>query len=683
MKKDRLRLWERLSALLLAIVVFVTGYMAGQTMAAYPYWQSENWQQLQEFEKLTYQQLDLVMSLVNHCLELHDGDGKLSYLERRQMEDFVKRQKAELDETNTAFRFQIRSMDGQTIYYRNFQEGELEDLVQDVRYTGVTSGSHVPGEGTQEPNYQIFDSWEGVTEFNNVDKATQPKLETAAQVHGTDQLDYVIEYGVAAVPDFIENQRDGFYDLHYKSCRYQEHYEVYLNTTLVLLAISGVMVLLLLVAAGNRAAGADYKPTWLDRVWLEFAILFDLAVAGAAGWGLAYLGTASYVYWNTRGQGLIPWSVGALALLLTGAGTLMLRTVVVRICSHTLLRTTLFSRAALLLRRIVAALPALWRILMMFLILLVSDLMMINMWEHLSIRMIWGLVRLVLLGYLCWWGLSMNKLRKGTSTIAAGNLNHQIDTARMPSDLGELGEDLNNISRGLTEAVDEKMKSERFKAELITNVSHDLKTPLTSIINYVDLLKTTEQNDPRAQEYIKVLERKSQRLKKLTEDLVEASKASTGVLSVHREKIGAGQLLSQALAEWEEKLNDKKLAVVTNMPEGETWIYADGRHLWRVVDNLLSNCCKYAMEGTRIYVDMSRGKGQVSLQVKNVSREPLNIPAERLMERFVRGESSRSSEGSGLGLSIARSLTELQGGLFELEVDGDLFKATVTLPQAN
>ena len=683
MKKDGLRLWERLSALLLAILVFATGYMAGQTMVAYPYWQSGNWQQLQEFEKLTYQQLDMVMSLVNHCMELRDGDGKLSYMERRQMEDFVKRQKVELDETNTAFRFQVRSTDGQTIYYRNFKESELEDLVQDVRYTSVTSGSHVPGEGTQEPNYQVFDSWEGITEFNNADKVTKPELETAAQVNGADQLDYVIEYGVAAVPDFIENQRDGFYDLHYKSCRYQDHYEIYLNTTLVLLAISGVMVLLLLAAAGNRAAGTDYKPIWLDRVWLEFAILFDLAVAGAAGWGLTYLGTASYVYWNTEGQGLIPWSVGALALLLAGAGALMLRTVVVRICSRTLVKTTLFSRAVLLLQRIVAALPALWRILLVFLMLLVSDLMMINMWEHLSIRMLWGLVRLALLGYLCWWGLNMNKLRKGTRTIAAGNLNHQIDTAKMPSDLGELGEDLNNISRGLTEAVDEKMKSERFKAELITNVSHDLKTPLTSIINYVDLLKTTEQNDPRAQEYIKVLERKSQRLKKLTEDLVEASKASTGVLSVHREKIGAAQLLSQALAEWEDKLNDKKLTVVTNMPEGETWIYADGRHLWRVVDNLLSNCCKYAMEGTRIYIDLNRGKGQVSLQVKNVSREALNIPAERLMERFVRGESSRSSEGSGLGLSIARSLTELQGGLFELEVDGDLFKATVTLPQAN
>ena len=253
----------------------------------------------------------------------------------------------------------------------------------------------------------------------------------------------------------------------------------------------------------------------------------------------------------------------------------------------------------------------------------------------------------------------------------------------MPYDLRLQAEDLNNISAGLSAAVDERMKSERFKAELITNVSHDLKTPLTSIINYVNLLKSTEQTDPKAVEYIEVLDRKSQRLKKLTEDLVEASKASTGVLSVVREKIGMGQLIDQALGEWEEKLNDRKLTLVSTLPEGECWVYADGRHLWRVIDNLLSNCAKYAMEGTRVYLDLERGKGQVSLSVKNISRDPLNVPAERLMERFVRGEESRSTEGSGLGLSIARSLTELQGGAFDLAVDGDLFKAIVTLPQAN
>ena len=218
---------------------------------------------------------------------------------------------------------------------------------------------------------------------------------------------------------------------------------------------------------------------------------------------------------------------------------------------------------------------------------------------------------------------------------------------------------------------------EKVLRQQIANVSHDLKTPLTSIINYVNLLKSTEQTDPKAVEYIEVLDRKSQRLKKLTEDLVEASKASTGVLSVNREKIGMGQLIDQALGEWEEKLNNRKLTLVTTLPEGETWVYADGRHLWRVIDNLLSNCAKYAMEGTRVYLDLERGKGQVALSVKNISRDPLNVPAERLMERFVRGDSSRNTEGSGLGLAIARSFVELQGGQLVVEIDGDLFKVKI------
>ena len=293
------------------------------------------------------------------------------------------------------------------------------------------------------------------------------------------------------------------------------------------------------------------------------------------------------------------------------------------------------------------------------------------------------MVNLAVLMGLCWWSAGFGRVRKGTEIIAAGNLNHQIETAHLPADLRGHAEVLNNISDGLAASVNEQMKSERFKAELITNVSHDLKTPLTSIINYVNLLKATDQTDPRAQSYIEVLDRKSLRLKKLTEDLVEASKASTGVLAVNREKIGMAQLLDQALGEYEEKLEEKHLTVVRTVPEGESYVYADGRHLWRVIDNLLSNCAKYALEGTRVYIELVRGKGSVSLSVKNISREALNVPPERLMERFVRGEESRSTEGSGLGLSIARSLTELQGGTFELAVDGDLFKAVVTLPQSS
>ena len=375
---------------------------------------------------------------------------------------------------------------------------------------------------------------------------------------------------------------------------------------------------------------------------------------------------------------------------LVAAAALTLRTLTARLKAGALGRTCLICVAVqwvwTFCVQLLRNLALIWRWLILFPVYLVVNLYLCQ-WIYIGGQGFLFLLYLLLNGALllavCWWSLCLRRLQAGGQAIAGGNYNRRIDTAHMPHDLKECGENLNNISAGLSSAVEEKMKSERFKAELITNVSHDLKTPLTSIINYVNLLKTTQQADPKAVEYIEVLDRKSQRLKKLTEDLVEASKASTGVLSVNREKIGMVQLIDQALGEWTEKLEDRKLTVVTALPEGETWVYADGRHLWRVIDNLLSNCAKYAMEGTRVYLDLERGHGQVTLSVKNISREPLNIPPDRLMERFVRGEESRTTEGSGLGLSIARSLTELQGGEFQLTVDGDLFKASVTLPQGN
>lgn len=262
-----------------------------------------------------------------------------------------------------------------------------------------------------------------------------------------------------------------------------------------------------------------------------------------------------------------------------------------------------------------------------------------------------------------------------------GNLNYVTDTEHIPWDLRELGEDLNAISKGMQKAVDQRIRSDRFRTELITNVSHDLKTPLTSIINYVDLLKKRNLADETAQSYLEVLDRKSQRLKTLTEDLVEASKASAGVLPVERQRLEACQLVEQALGEYAEKLTGAQLSVVTRYPKEGAWINADGRHLWRILDNLLSNCAKYAMPGTRVYVDVIRKDGQVILSVKNISADPLNVPAEELLQRFVRGDDARSTDGSGLGLSIAQSLSNLQGGKFRLQVDGDLFKACVIFPE--
>lgn len=282
---------------------------------------------------------------------------------------------------------------------------------------------------------------------------------------------------------------------------------------------------------------------------------------------------------------------------------------------------------------------------------------------------------------LVWWLWGWSVLRKSSQALAAGDLTYTTDTTGLPWDLREHGDDLNAIGDGMQKAVEERMRSDRFRAELITNVSHDLKTPLTSIINYVDLMKKLHLDDPTAQQYIDVLDRKSQRLKTLTEDLIEASKASTGVLPVEWQRLEATQLTRQALAEYEEKLQAAQLRVVQRYPKEGAWILADGRHLWRILDNLLSNCAKYAMPGTRLYVDVRRQDGQVEISLKNISADPLNLPPEDLLRRFVRGDDARSTPGSGLGLSIAQSLATLQGATFQVEIDGDLFKALVRFPE--
>ena len=280
-------------------------------------------------------------------------------------------------------------------------------------------------------------------------------------------------------------------------------------------------------------------------------------------------------------------------------------------------------------------------------------------------------------------GLSQyRKLAAGAAALAQGDLSAGTDTSGMYRPLASLGESLNSAGAGMAKAVEQQMKSERLKTELITNVSHDIKTPLTSIVSYVDLLQrphTPEQE----KEYLEVLARQSARLKRLTVDLVEASKASTGNIAVALAPTDLGELIGQALGEYSEKLAAAQLEPVFAPPSPPASVMADGRLLWRVLDNLLSNACKYSLPGTRIYLDVSEEEKVTVISLKNISRDKLNIAPDELMERFVRGDSARAGDGgSGLGLNIAKSLTELQHGTLTLSIDGDLFKASVALPKA-
>lgn len=286
----------------------------------------------------------------------------------------------------------------------------------------------------------------------------------------------------------------------------------------------------------------------------------------------------------------------------------------------------------------------------------------------------WIFEHTLLVAAAAYLALALRRLKAGGAALAAGKMDSTIDEKYLVWDLKEHAQDLNSISLGMSRAVEARLKSERFKTELITNVSHDIKTPLTSIINYSDLICREECGNEKINEYAQVLHRQSERLKKLIEDLMEASKASTGNLEVNLTPCRVDVLLEQAAGEYEQRMQECGLELVVKQPQDDIEILADSRHIWRIFDNLMNNVCKYALPGTRVYLSAEAQDGKAVFSIKNISRYPLDIPAETLMERFIRGDSSRSTEGSGLGLSIAQSLTELQKGSLELTVDGDFFK---------
>ena len=270
--------------------------------------------------------------------------------------------------------------------------------------------------------------------------------------------------------------------------------------------------------------------------------------------------------------------------------------------------------------------------------------------------------------------VNYDKIEKKLKEMYEGDNQTQLDKNQFLPVFNQSITYLNDISNGLENAIQDRMKSERLKTELITNVSHDIKTPLTSIINYVDLIKQENIQNEKVKEYIEILDNKSQRLKKLIEDLVEASKVSTGNVKLNLEKINIVELINQAVGEFEDKFESKGLDIVINSNENEIFIFADSRYMYRIIENLFSNISKYALQNSRVYIDIQKVDDKVYIKMKNISKDKLNIPAEELMQRFVRGDKSRTTEGSGLGISIAQNLTEIQNGKFNLIIDGDLFK---------
>ena len=429
-----------------------------------------------------------------------------------------------------------------------------------------------------------------------------------------------------------------------------------------------------MASAGHWAGHEGIHLTWLDKIPADVWLLVLLCTF-FIGW------EAFYYEW-----GRVFFCAALVPLVL-----LFLCVFAAQCKAGTVLRGALIGRIARFLWRIVRAvfrallhtlvrLPLVWKTALVGLVIAGAEfLLYINDFYRVryGVFLVMKLIGLLAVLYIA---VSLRTLQKGGEKLARGDFSEPIDTRYLLWDFKRYGQELNDVQGGLEQAVQERMKAEHLKTELITNVSHDIKTPLTSIVNYVDLLKKEDMPSPAAREYIAVLDRQSHRLKKLTEDLVEASKASSGALNVELQPTDVNVLLSQIEGEYQERLAACHLTLVTQPPAPGTMIQADSRLLSRVMDNLVSNVCKYAMENTRVYVTAAVRDGQAVISFKNVSRDELNISPDELMERFVRGDASRHSEGSGLGLSIARSLVQLQGGTFALSIDADLFRADIVFP---
>lgn len=391
----------------------------------------------------------------------------------------------------------------------------------------------------------------------------------------------------------------------------------------------------------------------IDLIIAEFTLSAVVASAAVTGWILLFAARVRQGRW---------WHSTVVFFILSKAAGML----------------KWISRQAVMVAK---GLPVVWKSMILYIAASFVNLMIMiiamSLYSPEAALLLW-MVGFIITGmFVFLTAIRMKAVKTGAEHIAAGDLEYQIDEKGMYLDLREHAETLNNIRKGLSVAVDEKIRSERMKTELITNVSHDIKTPLTSIINYIDFLKKEDLGSDKAIEYVDVLDRQSQRLKKLIEDLTEASKASTGNVKIELAPCDAGVMMTQVMGEYQEKAENADLRLMLDIPDSSVMIMADGRQLWRILNNLMNNICKYSMPGTRVYQKLEVKGDKAVITYRNISKYELNISPDELTERFVRGDSSRHTEGSGLGLSIAQNLTELQNGDFSIDIDGDLFKVIV------
>ena len=452
----------------------------------------------------------------------------------------------------------------------------------------------------------------------------------------------------------------------------------------VSLILEAFVFVFLLSAAGHHDESGEVRPSFIDK------IPFDLYTAMTIFAGVCLIAVmAEASYSNT--VMLIVILIAVLGVIAALISLLWCMSLAVRIKLGTTIKSCIIYRVCAWCRRLIKkvlrtfgdglkAIPMFPRAVLVIAVILFVEFMWIAIAGTSPGMQLfgWFIERAVLVLAALYVLLSMKQLLEAGKRISKGELDCKVDTSKLRGPFKEHGEDLNSITDGMNRAVGERMKSERFRTELITNVSHDIKTPLTSIINYVDLLEKEQPENEKMREYLEVLDRQSAKLKKLIDDLLEASKASSGSMSVNLTECELGILLNQMAGEYSEKLSAAGLELILTKPKEPVKIMADGRLMWRIFDNLLNNICKYAQRGTRVYLDLTADALKAAVTFRNISATRLNISGDELTERFVRGDSSRSTEGSGLGLSIAQSLAQLQKGALDITVDGDLFKVVLS-----
>lgn len=494
-----------------------------------------------------------------------------------------------------------------------------------------------------------------------------------------------IEYYSIVEIDKNYTKIDNFYFINILSNLMDEFRNIIYPIILVLIIICTLLSIYLISAVGHKKGHEGIYINWFSKIPFDilcvaYFMLLLVCIDAMRFYAFPVDITESHI--SIIGNVLIVLIMILLIFVLSFAVRIKSRTLFTNTITYKILKyparliKKIFSAVSSILRNM----PIMWKAvlaitgigLINFILILLgtSDAEFLLLFFFLQILISIGILYAVLM---------FKKINIATKKIADGDMNYRINDKSLIGTFKKHAQDLNTISDGLNIALEERMKSERFKTELITNVSHDIKTPLTSIINYTDLISKEETDNPKIKEHSEVLLRQSSKLKTLIEDLVEASKASTGNLEVNLEKCNIVVLINQATAEYEDVFEELGLNLIMNIPDEAIYIMADGKHLWRIFDNLLCNIKKYSLENTRVYIDISildKDK-TVEISFKNISKYPLDISSDELLERFSRGDTSRNTEGHGLGLSIAYNLSDLQGGHMKISIDGDLFKANL------